>query len=76
GEFFLLMFLIRHPDIAHKVARPINKDRALAQEPARLESFFNRLSEVRSQFKIQDINIWNSDKKGFAIGQAIGGKVF
>ena len=76
GKHWTDRFLKRHPDIAHKVARPINKDRALAQEPARLESFFNRLSEVRSRFKIIDEDIWNSDEKGFAIGQAIGGKVF
>jgi len=69
-------FLKWHPELAHKVARPRNRDRALAQEPVRIESSFNRFSEVKSRFKIQEDDIWNSDEKGFAIGQAIGGKLF
>lgn len=69
-------YLKRHPEISFKVARPINKDRALAQEPVRINGFYNRLGEVRSRYKIIDDDVWNSDEKGFAIGLAIGGKVF
>ena len=76
GRHWMDRFFKRHPELAHKVARLINKDRALAQEPVRIESFFNRFSEVKSRFKIQKDDIWNSDEKGFAIGQAIGDKVF
>lgn len=76
GKNWTERFLKQHPALSFRVAQPINKDRALAQEPVRVNGFYNRLSEVRSRYKIIDDDVWNSDEKGFAIGLAIGGKIF
>ena len=75
GEHWITRFLDRHPDIACKFACRINHEREAATQPAAIKSFFDRLSEVKSRYRIQPNDTWNTDEKGFMIGVAKCGQV-
>ena len=47
----------------------------MAGRPEGIQSFFNRLGEVRSRYHIPVEDVWNADEKGFALGVAKKGKV-
>jgi hypothetical protein len=75
GKKWLGRFLDRHPQLASRFAGRIDNQRVVAGQPAGIRSFFNRLSEIRSQRKIKLEHTYNVDEKGFTIGQAKKGRV-
>jgi hypothetical protein len=75
GDHWISRFLTRHPTLATRFAGRINQERDAGTRPASIESFFNRLSEVKSRYQIQPMDMWNADEKGFAIGVAKKAKV-
>lgn len=75
GEHWISRFLDRHTDIAYRYSARVENERAAAGKPETINSFFDRLSEVRSRHKILPGDTYNVDEKGFAIGQAKQNKV-
>ena len=75
GQHWITRFLDRHPTIASRFAGRIDQEREVAGKPDGIQSFFNRLGEVRSRYHIAVEDIWNADEKGFALGVAKKGKV-
>ena len=75
GQHWITRFLDRHPTIASRFASHIDQEREVAGKPEGIQSFFNGLGEVRSRYHIVVEDIWNADKKGFALGVAKEGKV-
>jgi hypothetical protein len=75
GKHWISRFLDRHPQLASHFAGRIDNQRVVAGQPAGIQSFFNRLGEVRSRRKITLSNTYNAYEKGFTIGQAKKGKV-
>lgn len=43
--------------------------------PALVTRFFADYSEAKARYNIKDINIWNMDETGYAMGFAYGAKV-
>lgn len=52
GDHWISRFLDRHPDIAYRYSARIENERAAAGKPETINSLFDRLSEVRSRYKI------------------------
>lgn len=69
GRHWISRFLNRHPDIAYRYSSRIENERAAAGKPGTRNSFFNRLTKVRSRYHIQPEDTYNMDEKGYAIGQ-------
>ena len=75
GQHWITRFLNRHPEISARIATRIDHQRQVGGKPEGIKSFFDRLCEVRSRYRIQAEDIWDADEKGFALGMAKGGKV-
>jgi len=74
-QHWIIRFLDRHPTIASCFAGRIDQEREVAGKPDGIQSFFNRLGEVRSRYHIAVEDIWNADEKDFALGVSKKGKV-
>jgi len=56
--------------------RSINQERAFANNnPGCVERFFSNYHNVITIYNINEFDIWNMDKTGFAIGLAFSAKV-
>jgi len=75
GQHWITCFLNQHPEISAWFASRIDHQREVGGKPEGIKSFFDRLSEVRSRYRIQAEDIWDADEKGFALEVAKGGKV-
>ena len=61
-------FLRRHLNIKSAYIPPLDKERAIAQEPEILRGWFELYKRVKEEYYIQDEDIYNMDKKGFMQG--------
>lgn len=66
-------FLGRHPDIKTKYVPPLDKERAMAQDPEILSDWFKLFQQNKQKYAIADEDIYNMDEKGFM--QGVVGKV-
>ena len=72
GDHYVTRFLARYQEVATIVAKAMDRERMLAQNPEKLEDFFKRLSECLTSHKIDPENFWNFDEKGFRMGKGGG----
>ena len=68
GKDWPSAFLARHPELKSKYIPPLDKERALAQDPEILARWFELFLETRSRYEIKDHNTYNMDEKGFQAG--------
>ena len=61
-------FLDRHPDLKTKYVPLIDKERALAYDVDIIRGWFDFYSQLKTEFNVQDKDIYNMDKKGFMMG--------
>ena len=61
-------FMKRHPSIKSAYIPPLDKERAIAQDPTILQDWFQLYLRVRSEYEVQDCDIYNMDEKGFMMG--------
>ena len=61
-------FLSRHKGIKTKYIPPLDKERALAQDPQILKDWFELYRRIKAQYNVRDRDIYNMDEKGFLQG--------
>ena len=76
GKDWPRAFLARHPELKSKFIPPLDKERAMAQDPDILLRWFSLFLETRSQYEVKDCNIYNMDEKGFQAGVCAKVKVY
>jgi RecB family endonuclease NucS len=57
-----------HDSLNCRFAQQYNYQRALCEDPKVIKDWFKRLKEVQEEHGIQDKDIYNFDKTGFAMG--------
>ena len=73
GINWLQKFLARHPDIKTCYIPPLDKERAVAEDPAIFNGWFELFQKTVEEHKICNKDIYNMDEKGFM--QGVLGKV-
>ena len=68
GINWIYKFLKRHTEIKTKHIPPLDKERAIAQDPAVLTHWFELYQKVKQDYNIQDNDTYNMDEKGFMQG--------
>ncbi len=61
-------FMKRHPSIKSAYIPSLDKERVIAQDPTILQDWFQLYLRVRSEYEVQDCDIYNMDEKGFMMG--------
>ena len=61
-------FMKRHPEIKSVYISPLDKERAMAQDPTILQGWFDLYLKLRTEFEVEKHNIYNMDEKGFMMG--------
>ena len=76
GKIWHTNFLGRHPELKMVYARSIALERAIANNnPLAIENFFTEYARAKSDYNVQDPDIWNMDETGFMMGFAFAAKV-
>jgi hypothetical protein len=75
GHNWQAYFLERHPKLKSKFVPSLNKERAIAQDPAVFQRYFNLFSTLVTIYNINPADIYNMDEKGFMQGVIIKAKV-
>ena len=68
GKNWVTEFTKRRPEIKTRFARKISRQRILCEDPGVINTWFVELQRVKDQYGIQDEDIYNFDKTGFAMG--------
>ena len=68
GKNWVQKFLSRHKEIKTKYIPPLDKERALAQDPQILKDWFELYRRIKAQYNVRDGDIYNMDEKGFLQG--------
>ena len=68
GKNWVQKFLSRHKEIKTKYIPPLDKERALAQDPQILKDWFELYGRIKAQYNVRDGDIYNMDEKGFLQG--------
>jgi hypothetical protein len=75
GHNWQAYFLERHPELKSKFVPPLNKERAIAQDPAVFQRYFDLFSTLVTIYKIDPADMYNMDEKGFMQGVIAKAKV-
>ena len=68
GVNWVQKFLSRHPDIKTQYIPPLDKERAIAQDPEVLIGWFQLFQQTLDTYQICKEDIYNMDEKGFMMG--------
>src|SRR5207302_5420255 len=68
-------FLRRHPGLALKLSTQLERQRAYANDPVILQSYFTKLGRLIRVHDLRPSQIFNMDEKGFLMGLAARAKV-
>lgn len=68
SESWVGRFLARHPELKTVKQKPLEVSRALAQQPRKVEEYFERLQGEMIKYGIAECDLWNMDEAGFRIG--------
>ena len=61
-------FLKRHPSIKSVYVPPLDKERAMAEDPKIIDHWFGLFSQLKEQYNIDHRDVYNMDEKGFLQG--------
>ena len=75
GQNWITQFLDRHPELAARYARRIDRQRVHANNPLSIKDHFRKLAALIRTHNIKPNAISNVDEKGFLLGQSSKAKV-
>ncbi len=55
----------RHPEVKTAYIPPLDKERAMAQDPEVLSGWFDLYLRIKIEYEVDERDIYNMDKKGF-----------
>jgi hypothetical protein len=61
-------FLARYPDLRSRFVPPLDKERLVAQDLARIQQYFDLFLKEKTEKGIYDDDIYNIDEKGVMLG--------
>lgn len=68
GKNWPKKFISRHPEIKSVYIAPLDKERAMAQDPIILQGWFDLFLQLKAKFEVDKGDIYNMDEKGFMMG--------
>src|SRR5438046_10107682 len=60
----------RHPELQSRFSQRLDHQRAAAGNPKLMERHFSIFQKAVRDYKVETMNIWNMDEKGFLLGIA------
>ena len=57
--------MTRYPEVKTAYIPPLDKERAIAQDPEVLSSWFNLYLHIKTKYEVDERDIYNIDEKGF-----------
>lgn len=61
-------FMTRHPEVKTAYIPPLDKERAMAQDPEILSGWFDLYLQTKTTYEVDERDIYNMDEKGFMQG--------
>lgn len=61
-------FVRRQPELKTRLSRPYDYQRALCEDPEKIQGWFERVQRVKHENNVHDDDIWNFDETGFLMG--------
>jgi hypothetical protein len=68
GKLWAHRLVKRTPELKTRFSRSYDYQRAQCEDPKLLEAWFQRVTDVKAKYGIQDCDIWNFDETGFQMG--------
>lgn len=75
SDYWITCILDRHPNTAYQYFAQVDNECAVAENPRTINQYFNSLSEVKSKYQTIFDDFYNTDEKGYVIGQVKWSKV-
>lgn len=76
GKTWIYQFLKRQEELRTCYVRSLAAEQALAgNNPARVQQFFEDYTTAKTQYNVAELDIWNMDETGYAMGFAYSAKV-
>jgi hypothetical protein len=72
GQQCVYRFLKKHPTLNTRLSRKKDYQRAKCENPAITKEWFERVQQARQEYGILDVDTYNIDQTGFAMGIATG----
>ena len=72
GVHWITNFHKRHPEISAGKSRKMEMSRLESLDTAIVNSFFNEITTLQTQYQIPWSQVYNMDEKGFQMGQNVG----
>lgn len=69
GKYWINRFISRQPGLSIRLNRAYNDQRALQEDPAVLDVWFQLVYNIRAKYSVPDCDLYNFDKIGFMMGQ-------
>ncbi len=70
GKHWIYRFLKHHPQLDARLARSYDAQRAKNEDPTIIVEWFERVKQIRIEYGINDLDTYNFDETGFAMGIA------
>jgi hypothetical protein len=68
GKLWAHRFIKRNQELKMRLSHSYDFQRALCEDPKLIETWFQRVMDIKAKYGIQDCDIWNFDETGFMIG--------
>ena len=68
GKRWALNYVKRQPELKTRLNRPYDYQRALCEDPERIQAWFNLVWDMRAKYGIEDADVYNFDETGFMMG--------
>ncbi len=65
GLYWPQKFMKRYPEVKTAYIPPLDKERAMAQDPVILSYWFELYLHLKTTYEVEDRDIYNLDEKGF-----------
>lgn len=75
GNRWIQKFTTRNPRIASVIGRKIEAARIQGTTQEAIQEFYDRFSQVQSEYSILEQDVWNMDEHGIALGVCMNSRV-
>jgi hypothetical protein len=70
GDCFITRFVRHHAELKSGRSRSLDAKRMSALDPSIVEDFFTRFIRLKTEYSVENEDIYNIDETGFQIGQS------
>lgn len=73
GKCWALNYVMRQPELKTRLNRPYDYQRALCEDPEKIQAWFDLVRNMQAKYGIEDTDVYNFDETGFMCCTAING---